>query len=123
MNNSHITDPHITAWALAFILFVIALILNKQGKAKGFKMVQMILRVFYLLIIITGGLLLFSLVHITFPYIVKATAGLWVISLLELILIRTAAKGRTLLLWFQFVVALLLVLSLGFTLPIGIHRF
>ncbi len=45
---------HVTAWALALILFLVALFLHKSGKAKGFKIVQMILRVFYLLIIGTG---------------------------------------------------------------------
>lgn len=123
MSSSHITDPHITAWSLSLILFVIALILNKRGNSKGFKIVHMILRVFYLLIILTGGMLLLSLSHITVLYMVKAAAGLWVISLFEMILIRKGAKGRTNVLWIQFAVAFLFVLYLGFKLPLGIKIF
>ncbi len=111
---------HVTAWFLALILFVIALSLNKRGKEKGFKIVQMILRVFYLLIIFTGGYLLFSyhLYQSSLLYVVKAAAGLWVISLFEMILQRAARKGKGTIIWYQFAVAFILVLSLGFKLPL-----
>lgn len=121
--NGHVTDGHITTWVLTLILFLIALSLNKSGKAKGFKILHMIIRVFYLLIILTGGMLLFSVYHITLLYILKAVVGLWIISLFELILIKSSKKERTTLAWTQFVVAFLLVLYLGFKLPLGIHIF
>lgn len=123
MNHSHITDPHITAWLLSFILFVIALRLNRKGNLKGFKIVHMILRVFYLLIILTGGMIIFSMAQVSVLYYVKVASGLWVIALLELILVRLAAKKKTTALWYQFVFALLLVFYLGFDLPLGIHIF
>lgn len=121
--NGHVTDAHITTWVLTLILFLIALGLNKSGKAKGFKILQMIIRVFYLLIILTGGMLLFSVYHISLLYILKAVVGLWIISLFELILIKTGKKERTTVVWTQFVIAFLLVLYLGFKLPLGIHIF
>jgi hypothetical protein len=121
--NSHITDPHITAWFLTLILFFIALSLHKNGKAKGFKILHMIIRVFYLLIILTGGMLLSSVYHISLLYILKVVVGLWIISLFEMILIKTGKKERTKVLWAQFVIAFLLVLYLGFKLPLGIHIF
>lgn len=114
---------HITAWFLTLVLFVIALILNKNGNAKGYKVTHMILRVFYLLIIATGIMLLFSVYHISFLYILKAAVGLWIIALFEIILIRTANKRRTTIIWFQFVVVFLLVLYLGFRLPLGTQIF
>lgn len=123
MDYSHITDPHITTWFLSLILFVSALLLNKKGNVKGFKIVLNILRVFYFLIILTGGMLLFSLFHITLLYIVKAAVGLWIILLFELILRRKAAKGRMTVLWIQFALALLLVFYLGLKLPLGFHIF
>lgn len=116
-------NDHITAWLLALILFVIALILNKNGKAKGFKVVQMILRVLYLLIIITGGMLLFSTSHIGLLYILKAAVGLWIIGLFEMILMKAAKKDSSVSLRIQFVIAFLLVLYLGFKLPLGRHIF
>lgn len=109
---------HITAWLLAIILFFVALGLNKSGNAKGFKVLQMIIRVLYLLIIVTGVGLLFSISTISLLYIIKAVVGLWVIAMLELILIRTAKQKKTSVLWIQFIVAFLLVLYLGFKLPL-----
>lgn len=114
---------HVTAWALTLILFVVALFLHKAGKAKGFKIIQMILRVLYLLIIATGVGLLFSLTHITALYILKAVAGLWVVGLFEMILSRVANNKSTSILWIQFVIAFLLVLYLGFVkLPLSIFH-
>ncbi|MDQ0198142.1 YisL family protein [Neobacillus ginsengisoli] len=112
---------HVTAWFLALILFVIALFLHKSGKAKGFKIIQMILRVLYLIIIATGIGLLMQVYHIDWKYILKAVGGLWVIGLFEMILSRVAKNRRTSVFWVQFVVAFLLVLYLGFAvLPMSI---
>ncbi|MEH7304745.1 YisL family protein [Neobacillus drentensis] len=105
---------HITAWVLALILFVVALLLHKGGKAKGFKIVQMILRVLYLLILATGIGLLFSVYKIDVWYILKAVVGIWIIGLFEMILGRVANNRRTSVFWIQFIIAWILVLYLGF---------
>jgi hypothetical protein len=105
---------HITAWVLALILFVVALFLHKGGKEKGAKIVQMILRVLYLLIIATGVGLLFTVYKIDVWYILKAVVGLWIIGLFEMILGRVVNKRRTSVFWIQFVIAWVLVLYLGF---------
>jgi hypothetical protein len=114
---------HMTAWFLALILFFVALGLHKSGKEKGAKIVQMILRVFYLLILLTGFMLLFSISTITLMYVLKAAVGLWVIAMLEMILIRTKKNEKSSILWIQFIVAVLLVLYLGFSLPLGTDKF
>lgn len=110
---------HITAWALALILFVVALFLLKGGKAKGAKIVQMILRVLYLLIIATGVMMLTQVHNIDLQYILKAVVGLWVIGLFEMILSRVANERKTSVFWIQFVIAFALVLYLGFSLPMS----
>ncbi|XJZ28142.1 YisL family protein [Bacillota bacterium Lsc_1132] len=117
------THAHITTWFIALVLFFVALNVNKKGNEKGFKILQMVLRVLYLLILATGLILLFSIAHISLLYILKAVVGLWIISLFELILMRTAKKQPASVLWFQFVVAFLLVLYLGLKLPLGFHLF
>jgi hypothetical protein len=109
-----VIHAHITAWLLALILFFVAISLNKNGKAKGVKVIQMILRVLFLLIIATGVGLLFSVYKIDVWYILKAVVGLWIIGLFEMILSRIINKRRTSTFWIQFVVAWLLVLYLGF---------
>jgi|APAga8741243855_1050100.scaffolds.fasta_scaffold12157_2 hypothetical protein len=110
---------HITAWLLALILFIVALFLHKGGKEKGAKIVHMILRVLYLLIIATGVGLLFSVFKIDVWYVLKAVVGLWVIGLFEMILSRVANKRRTSVFWIQFVIAWVLVLYLGGKLPMS----
>jgi hypothetical protein len=112
---------HVTAWVLALILFFVALYLQSRGSEKGAKIVKMILRVLYLLIIATGIGLLFVLTKISVLYILKAVVGLWVIGLFEMILGRVAANRKTTVFWIQFVVAWVLVLYLGFIeLPMSI---
>lgn len=111
-----------TTWFIALILFFVALGLHKSGKEKGAKIVHMVLRLFYLLILLTGFLLLFS-ININIMYVLKAAVGLWVISMLEIILIRTKKNEKASVLWIQFIVAVLLVLYLGFSLPLGTNIF
>jgi hypothetical protein len=114
-----VIHAHITAWLLALILFFVAINLNKRGKTKGVKIIQMILRVLYLLIIATGvGLLVVALQFAVYKmevlYILKAVVGLWLIGLFEMILSRIINKRKTSIFWIQFAVAWLLVLYLGF---------
>ncbi|HYK74982.1 MAG TPA: YisL family protein [Pseudoneobacillus sp.] len=117
------THAHITSWLLALILFVIAISLHKSGKAKGFKIIKMVLRVFYLLILGTGLLLLFNYgmlkTDLSLQYILKAAAGIWIVGLMEMILAKLARKQPTKVLWIQFIIAFLLALYLGFKLPLG----
>jgi hypothetical protein len=110
---------HITGWALALILFVVALFLLKGGKAKGAKILQMIIRVLYLVIIATGVIMLTQVHNIDLMYILKAIVGIWVIGLFEMILSRTAGNRSTKVFWIQFVIAFILVLYLGFSLPMS----
>ncbi|KML44844.1 MULTISPECIES: YisL family protein [Bacillaceae] len=105
---------HITTWLLALVLFIIALIMHKSGKQKGLKVVHMILRLFYLLIIGTGVWILSSLNSIDLLYVLKSLVGIWVIAMFEMIIIRTVKGKKTSILWGQFIVALILVLYLGF---------
>ncbi|MEA1851615.1 YisL family protein [Cytobacillus sp. OWB-43] len=114
------THAHLTTWIVAFILFFVALSLQKNGKDK---VVHMILRLFYLLIIATGVGMLFSISNIDIMYVLKALVGLWIISMWEMILIRNKKGKRTTILWVQLIVAFLLVLYLGLSLPLGFKPF
>ncbi|MBT2688989.1 YisL family protein [Bacillus sp. ISL-47] len=105
---------HITTWFLALVLFIVALVMHKSGKHKGLKVVHMILRLFYLLIIGTGVWILSTLNNIDMLYVLKSLVGLWVIAMFEMIIIRTVKEKKTSILWIQFIIALILVLYLGF---------
>jgi hypothetical protein len=117
------THAHLTSWLLALILFLVAIFLHKGGKAKGFKILQMILRVFYLLILGTGFMLLFGegmlSTDLSLQYILKAAIGIWIIGLFEMILGRIARNQSTKVFWIQFIIAFALALYLGFKLPLG----
>lgn len=107
---------HVTAWALGFVLFILALVL--QGKAG--KILQMILRLDYLLILYSGIHLLIAvyLTNFTMPLgveaITKGLAGIWLIAAMEMILVKKSKDQPVTKLWVQFFIALILVLVLGY---------
>lgn len=116
------THAHITTWVVALILFVAAIALQAKGNEKT-KMVHMMLRLFYVLIIATGAWILHTMSSFPALYIVKVIVGLWVIGTMEMILIRTAKGKNTNVLWLQFIVAFVVALYLGFKLPFGFSFF
>jgi len=106
---------HITAWVLALILFFVSLSLQKKGNEKGAKIVKMIIRVLYLVIIGTGIMLFpHRYSYLTKWYVLKVIGGLWIIATIEMILSRTSHNRRTSVFWIQFIIAFALVLYLGF---------
>ncbi|WP_027408982.1 YisL family protein [Anoxybacteroides tepidamans] len=116
------THAHITTWVIAFILFFVSLSMQKARSPKA-KMMQMILRLFYLLIIATGAMLLHMLATLPPLYIVKAAAGLWVIGAMEMVM-ASVKKGKSArIAWVQLAIAFLLALYLGLKLPLGFHPF
>jgi hypothetical protein len=118
----HMTHAHITAWVVALILFFVTVSLQRGNSPKA-RMMQMILRLFYLIIIGTGALLLHSIASIPPLYIVKVLVGVWVIGTMEMILVRAAKGKSTNMFWIQFVIAFIVVLYLGLKLPLGFYLF
>jgi hypothetical protein len=116
------THAHITTWVIGIILFFAALYLHNSGKKKAMKIVHMTLRLFYLLIILTGALLFWKHQGIDpMWYGIKMLVGLWVIAMFEMILIRKGKDKPTGVFWTQFIIAVIIVLYLGFKLPLGIN--
>jgi hypothetical protein len=114
------THMHITAWVLTLILFFVALGLHKSGKAKAQKIVHMVLRLFYLITIATGGML----VHLMFSqyplqYVLKVLFGFLVIGFMEMVLARTKKEKKTTMFWVLLFVSLVIAIYLGFYLPMG----
>jgi hypothetical protein len=116
---------HMTAWFLALVLFIVAIFLHKGGKAKGAKIVQMIIRVMYLLILATGFMMLSKasssgLLSSDFAlqYILKVILGIGVIGVFEMILARTKKHKSTGVMWIVFAIVFALTLYLGFHLTL-----
>ena len=111
---------HITAWVVAFILLFVVVGFYKQGKKQG-KMLHMILRLDYLLILYSGGSLFAEYTKISGELIIKIIAGLLAIIAIEMITVKTNKQKSTKTWWIVFVVSALVAIILGFTrLPLGI---
>ncbi|MEK5522323.1 MULTISPECIES: YisL family protein [Heyndrickxia] len=120
------THAHVTTWVIGIILFIIAAALYKSGKTKGAKIVNMILRLFYILIIITGGILFFKFQSAYGPalYGMKLLGGLLVIGMMEMVLSRMKKGKSSGIFWLLFIIFFAIVLYLGFVkLPMGLHPF
>ncbi|ARK31545.1 DUF1516 family protein [Halalkalibacter krulwichiae] len=106
---------HVDSWWLTILLFVIAYFLLKAGKQKGAKIVHMILRLFYVIMIFSGVTLLISL-QFPFVYVLKGILALVLIYAIEMILVKTK-KGtigsRAPMYWGLFALTLVLVVLLG----------
>lgn len=105
------THVHITTWVVAIILFFIAL-------GKPSKGLQMGLRLFYVLILITGFMLFVTFDSLNpMLYGLKMLGGLLTIGLMEMTLVRKKkGKGNGGVLAGAIVV-LLITIILGFALP------
>jgi uncharacterized membrane protein SirB2 len=113
------THTHLTTIVLTIILFIFTLIFQKKGQ--NVKVLKMLLRVMYLLIILTGGMMFFSIYKITFLYVLKALLGLVMIGLFEMILsVNNSGKKRSVF-WIVSIIVLGILVYLGIKLPLGIY--
>lgn len=112
------THLHVTAWVIGLILLFISYAMYKKGNEKAGKILHMILRLDFLLILYSGGDLFAEYAKEGFPFlgelIVKGIAGLWVIAAMELILVRTSKSKPAKSFWIQFVIVFLIAIILGF---------
>ncbi|HWI46752.1 MAG TPA: DUF1516 family protein [Rummeliibacillus sp.] len=110
---------HLTAIIIAIILFFVSA--TMQVGSKGQKVTHMILRVFYILIIITGGIIFSSSMAGTMAmqYGLKLLGGLLVIIMMEIVLVRKEKSKSTGTLWVLFLIFLAFTLYMGFHLPLG----
>lgn len=116
------THLHITAWAVGAILFFVAYFMSPS--AKGRKIVHMILRVFYL-IIIFSGLLLFLNGHSLddMLYGIKFLMGVVTIAMMEMALVKSQKGKNSKGFFIGFIIALVITFLLGSYLPMGVLTF
>lgn len=118
---NNLTHAHLTTIVLTLIFFFITLILQKKGRST--KVLKMILRVMYLLTILTGGMLFIAFYKMTMLYALKAVLGLAVIGMFEIILAVPGRGRNAAVLWVLFSVTFLVTIFLGLKLPAGIYIF
>lgn len=116
------THLHITTWVIAIVLFLGAAFMNPESK--GRKIVHMVLRLFYILIIITGLALFIEWSSSdAMQYGLKFLFGILTIGMMEMVLVRGKKRKSTTLFWILFAVFLFVTMFYGFKLPIGIKLF
>lgn len=111
------THAHLTSIGLALLLFIVIVIMQNQGKE--IKIWHMGLRASYLLIIATGGMLFYP----SSLYIAKALAGILVIGLFEMVVVRKEKGKSADIAWISFAAVFMGILLFGFMLPMGIVLF
>ena len=121
------THLHITMWVIALILFFVSVISSKKLTA-----VHMTLRLFYILVIVTGALLYFEYRDLIVEmndsgmiYDMKFLFGILLIGGMEMVLVGKNKGKKPVVGWIIFVVSLVAVLLLGtgfFGYTIGIFQ-
>lgn len=116
------THLHITTWVIAILLFLGAAFMNPASK--GRKIVHMVLRLFYILVIITGlALFISNSSYDAMEYGLKFLFGVLTIGMMEMVLVRGKKQKSTTMFWILFVVFLLVTMFYGFKLPLGFDFF
>lgn len=114
------THLHITTWVIGIVLFLVAAFMAKESK--GHKITHMVLRLFYILIVISGLTLFVE--HSSYDamlYGMKFLFGILTIGMMEMVLVRSKKQKPVTLFWALFAVFLFVTMFLGFKLPVGIN--
>ncbi len=115
------THLHITTWVIGLILFFAAVMMTNGSK--GQKMTQMVLRVFYIFILLTGIALFMDGMDFDMGmlYGFKLLGGIIIIGMMEMILARMKKQKPSTMFWILLFVFLFITMFLGFKLPMGIN--
>ncbi|MGG0658256.1 YisL family protein [Rummeliibacillus pycnus] len=111
---------HLTSIVIAIILFFVSA--SMQTGSKGQKVTHMILRVFYILILITGGMVFSTAMagNMAMQYGIKLVGGLLVIGMMEMVLVSKEKGKSNGVLWTLLIVFLVFTIYMGFHLPLGL---
>lgn len=104
---------HVYSWTITLILFVICFALLKAGKMKPQKIVHMILRLFYILTLLTGIGIIFSY-NFMGAALIKGALAIILLILMELLLVKTRDRDNTAFYWILFLIDLVLVFYYGY---------
>ncbi|MDN3360774.1 MULTISPECIES: DUF1516 family protein [Priestia] len=112
MTSLHI---HVGLWTLLLLAFVISLILHRAGKPKGQKILHMVARLLYLLVLVSGLHLLGYVYHFQgLSPLIKGASGILVLVSMEMVLVRMEKGKSTGLGWIILIIALVLVFYYGY---------
>lgn len=113
MNFRMLLDTHVGAWFLAVVLFIIAYILVNKQKEKAVKVLSMIVRLFFLVILLTGGIMLYY-IGWSWPHVLKTLLGLATIGFMEVTLSRKVKGEPSTTLLILFIISLAATVFYGY---------
>ncbi len=106
-------QSHAGSWFFTLLFFGVSYFMLTKQNMKAQKITHMILRLFFIIMVVSGlGMLVgyqFSLV-----FVIKGILAIALIGLMEMILVRTKKGKQAGKLWLPFIVVLVLVFLLGF---------
>ena len=107
-------ESHVGAWEVAIVLLLVGYILYRLDKQKAAKVIQMILRLLYVVIVGSGLWMLFQF-HSSDPlYYLKGLLGIATIALAEIALKRAAHRHPSLSYLVAALVLFVVVILIGY---------
>ncbi|MCM2675393.1 DUF1516 family protein [Alkalicoccobacillus plakortidis] len=117
-------QSHAGSWAFLLLFFLAAYFLFRFGKPKASKIIYMIVRLFYIIMLVSGiGMLVFNLnasadignfVSGNISFLIKGLLAIMLIGIMEVIMGKTKRRETTGSLWIVFVVLMVAVVALGY---------
>jgi hypothetical protein len=116
------THFHILTWVVGIIVFIVAS--GMEPGTKNRKIMHMVARLFYVLILVSGLMLFFG--HSSLDpmmYGIKFLFGLLTVGMMEMVLVRSQKNKDVKMFWILFVVFVVITMFLGLKLPLGFDLF
>ncbi|WP_376717852.1 YisL family protein [Brevibacillus aydinogluensis] len=113
MSNAFL-EAHVGGWEVAFILLIVGYILFRLGKEKVGNIVHMFLRVMMVIVVVTGGWMLFKFHTGDVLYYVKGLLGIVVFGLMEMALGRARRQEASIGFFVGALALMVLVILIGY---------
>ncbi|WP_432774879.1 YisL family protein [Brevibacillus gelatini] len=107
-------ESHVGSWEVAIVLLIVAYFLYRAGKEKAGKIVHMLLRLMMVIILVSGAWMLFTVHASEVYYYVKGLIAIVAFSLIEMSLGRAKRQEASMGFFIGCLVALVVVIMLGY---------
>lgn len=109
-----LVQSHVGAWEVALVLLIIGYILYRMDKNKVGKVLHMILRLMFVIIIVSGVWMLFQFRAADVLYYIKGILGIMTVGLMEMSLLRAAKDKPSGGFFIGALVLLVIVIMIGY---------
>ena len=107
-------EAHVGGWEVALVLFIIGYILYRMDKVKVAKILHMILRLMYIIIIVAGAGMLVMTDFADWTLLVKGILGIVAIGLIEMAMVRASKRVPSTGFFIGALVLFVLVILIGY---------